>query len=134
MIWLVCGGRTYGVPTDRTPEDLARTDEERTLLFIHLDALHHIEPVTCLVHGAAPGADSLAKEWADLRGISSFGFPADWATHGKAAGPMRNQRMLDEGKPNVVIAFPGGRGTADMTRRARAAGIPVVLISKGTAE
>lgn len=53
-------------------------------------------------------------------------FPADWHRDGKAAGPIRNRRMLLEGMPDLVVAFPGGRGTADMVRRARAAGIEVV--------
>jgi len=51
---------------------------------------------------------------------------ANWAELGRKAGPIRNQQMLDEGKPNLVVAFPGGRGTADIVRRARAAGIEVV--------
>ena len=50
-------------------------------------------------------------------------FPADWKVRGRAAGHIRNQQMLDEGRPHLVVAFPGGRGTADMVRRARAAGI-----------
>jgi hypothetical protein len=45
--------------------------------------------------------------------------------HGRAARPIRNQRMLDEGKPDLVVAFPGGRGTTDMIRRAERAGVPV---------
>lgn len=44
---------------------------------------------------------------------------------GKAAGPIRNQRMLDDGKPDRVLAFPGGRGTANMVKLAKAAGVPV---------
>lgn len=78
-----------------------------------------------IIHGGAPGADTLAFEWVETFGGRQRVFPADWQKHGKAAGPIRNQRMLDEGKPNLVIAFPGGRGTADMVRRARAAGIEV---------
>jgi hypothetical protein len=49
----------------------------------------------------------------------------DWKRHGPAAGPMRNQRMLDWG-PDLVVAFAGGKGTADMVRRARAAGVDVI--------
>lgn len=80
---------------------------------------------TVIIHGGAPGADSLAGEWADLWSLRSEAFEADWQAHGSAAGPIRNQRMIDDGKPDLVIAFPGGRGTADMVRRARAAGIEV---------
>lgn len=53
-------------------------------------------------------------------------FRADWEQCGRQAGPLRNARMLAEGRPDAVIAFPGGKGTADMVRKARAAGLPVV--------
>lgn len=55
-------------------------------------------------------------------------FPADWAAHGRSAGPLRNARMLAEFKPDVVIAFKGSRGTQDMVSRAEAAGIRVVKV------
>ena len=47
----------------------------------------------------------------------------DWKKYGKKAGPLRNQQMLEEGKPDLVVAFPGGNGTADMVRRAKKANI-----------
>ena len=53
-------------------------------------------------------------------------FPAEWDKYGVSAGPIRNQKMIDEGKPDLVFAFPGGRGTTDMIRRAAVAGIRVV--------
>jgi len=53
---------------------------------------------------------------------------AKWSKHGRAAGPIRNQEMIDECKPDLVVAFPGGRGTADMVRRAKAAGIRVIEV------
>jgi hypothetical protein len=53
---------------------------------------------------------------------------AEWETLGRKAGPIRNERMLTEGKPDLVVAFPGGRGTAHMTRLAREAGVEVVEI------
>jgi hypothetical protein len=56
-------------------------------------------------------------------------YPADWARHGNAAGLVRNQQMLDDGKPDLAVAFPGGKGTADMVRRARKAGIPIKIIA-----
>ena len=52
-------------------------------------------------------------------------YPADWDTHGRGAGPIRNKQMLEEGKPDLVIAFPGGKGTANMIGQAKEAGIPV---------
>lgn len=111
---LVCGGRAYG---------------DRAQLFEILDSAHAANPIACLIHGAARGADALAAEWARVRGVLDAPYPADWARKGRAAGPIRNQRMLDEGKPDIVIAFPGGRGTADMVGRAERARVPVVHVS-----
>ena len=97
-------------------------------LFRELDALHTARGVTAIISGCARGADTLGIEWAEARGMEVARFPADWETHGRAAGPIRNQQMLDDGKPDLVIAFPGGRGTADMVRRARAAGVELILL------
>lgn len=80
---------------------------------------------TVLIHGAANGADKAAAALAIGRGMDVWPYPANWKVDGKAAGPIRNQRMIDVGKPDLVIAFPGGRGTEDMVRRAKAAGIEV---------
>ncbi|WP_312313127.1 SLOG family protein [Sphingobium yanoikuyae] len=107
---LICGGRTFN---DQVA--FARVMEGR-------------EP-SVIINGGAAGADRLARMWAGYRAIATFTFPADWERMGPSAGPRRNQRMIDEGKPDLVIAFPGGRGTADMIRRARAAGIPVIVAS-----
>jgi len=107
---LVCGGRDYA-DADRLAEVL-----DRVL------AKHKI---TCLIHGGATGADELAHHWAINRGLEIEVFHADWNRDGHAAGPRRNARMLAEGKPDVAVAFPGGRGTADMVRRLIAGGVAV---------
>lgn len=83
-----------------------------------------------IIHGGALGADEGAKRWAESENARAICFKADWKKHGKAAGPMRNQRMIDEGKPDIVVAFPGGRGTADMIRRAEAAGIRAIKLTE----
>jgi hypothetical protein len=67
----------------------------------------------------------MAFNWAKDRGVEVLEFSADWKTHGKSAGPMRNRQMLNDGQPTAVVAFPGGRGTADMIRAAKAVGLPV---------
>lgn len=80
-----------------------------------------------VIHGGAQGADTMAGLWAKARGLRVEVYPADWRKHGKAAGPIRNQQMVDEGKPTDAIGFrmPGtSAGTDDMTRRLVAAGIP----------
>lgn len=93
-----------------------------------LDGMHKQDPITCLIHGAAAGADHLAYLWSQLAHVPEASFPAQWTMFGRSAGPLRNSQMLHEGKPDVVVAFPGGRGTADMVRQAKAAGVPVYEI------
>jgi YspA, cpYpsA-related SLOG family len=116
---LVCGGRHY--------DDRKKMD--RVLRFIDT----HKGPIKTLIHGAARGADSLAAAWAKDTGLDEFGevlaFPADWNKHGVAAGPIRNLEMLLDGKPDLVVAFPGGNGTKNMIHLARKYGVPVQIIS-----
>lgn len=85
--------------------------------------LSEVKP-TVVIQGGAPGADRLAAKWADINGIPLVTYPALWK-QGKKAGPIRNAFMLADSRPDLVIAFPGGSGTADMVSRAEAAGIPV---------
>lgn len=113
---LVCGGRHYN-----------NRDHIHNVL-CDLDAL--VGPIACIIHGCASGADSEAYIWSQMACAYHAPFRADWRTHGKAAGPIRNQRMIDEGKPDLVVAFPGGRGTADMVRRARSAGVEVRVMGE----
>lgn len=83
-----------------------------------------------VVHGGATGADAIANAWAFAqraagREVYVECYPAEWAKYGKAAGPIRNQKMLMETSPDLVLAFPGGKGTADMVARAKCCEIPV---------
>jgi hypothetical protein len=86
------------------------------------------------IFGDAKGADFLTRVWLKRMFRRGYAekyyqeFKADWKKHGPAAGPIRNQQMLDEGKPDLVVAFPGGRGTADMVLRAKLAGVPVIEV------
>lgn len=88
-------------------------------------------PDVDLIHGGARGADSLAGEWAKLAFITPEVYKADWKRYGKRAGPIRNAQMLAEGKPDIVVAFPGGTGTAHMVKIAKDAGLEVVEITNG---
>lgn len=85
-----------------------------------------------LVHGAARGADSIAAKIASEMGWLIEAYPADWQKHGKKAGPIRNQVMLDLGMPDMVLAFPLPQsiGTFDMIRRAENAGVPVRVVGQ----
>lgn len=85
-------------------------------------------PDLFLIEGGAKGADTFACEWAVVNWVRGKTYEANWEKHGKAAGFIRNQQMIDEGKPNMAIAFPGGSGTADMIQRALLANIPVLRI------
>lgn len=114
MRLLVCGGRHY---------------DDRATVYFTLDAIHKATPVSVVIHGSAPGADTLADSWAQERLIPCQRFPAAWTMLGRAAGPIRNARMLTEGKPDAVLAFPGNDGTADMVRKARSAGVPVTVVA-----
>lgn len=102
---LVCGGRNFN---------------KRNFVFRCLDSfLDHNPSINCVVHGAATGADSLAGEWARSRNIEERPYPADWKKYGKRAGYLRNEEMLFKEKPDVVIAFPGGKGTENMVQIAK---------------
>ncbi len=103
---LVCGGRTFN--------DYEWMNE----VLSSLTDIHE-EKITTVIHGCASGADTLAGQWARENNIPVVEFPANWSMHGKAAGPIRNKQMLVEGKPDVVVAFPGGVGTANMVRQAK---------------
>lgn len=90
----------------------------------------HYGPFTHVIQGGATGADAIAKRWAELCRIPTTEYRAAWQKYGKLAGPLRNQRMLDEGKPDLVLALPGGRGTADMVMRATVSGLPVIDVDR----
>lgn len=80
---------------------------------------------TVLIQGGARGADSIAKQWAESKGIHVVTIDALWDYHGKSAGDKRNQAMIDIMRPDYCVAFPGGYGTADMVRRCKANHITV---------
>jgi hypothetical protein len=110
---LVCGGRNF---------------EDHKLLSSVLDELHAQHVFTVVIHGAARGADRLADGWALYNKIPPYRFHALWKSKGKAAGPIRNRRMLEKGKPDLVVAFPGGAGTKDMVSAALGAGVKVLRV------
>lgn len=114
---LVCGGRDYNDWDNAHGFLLAK---HRKLNFSHV------------IHGGARGADELAGRFAEMYLIQEVVCPANWKMLGKGAGPRRNAKMLGL-CPDLVIAFPGGRGTANMVEQASAAGVEVVTAFEANA-
>jgi len=110
---LVCGGRDFN---------------DAEFIFSELDRLHAQYHFVTVIEGAARGVDSIAGAWARARGVNLVEYPADWANEGRHAALIRNERMLREGKPDLVIAFPGGNGTAHTCWHAEKSGIQVVKL------
>lgn len=109
---LIYGGRDF-VPEQRHWDML---DE----LFADFDVAEEV----VVISGRARGADTFGEDWAQQNGAVVDLYPADWKTHDKAAGFIRNQQMLDSGV-DYAVEFPGGNGTADMRRRLEKAGVPI---------
>ena len=82
-------------------------------------------PDAVLVHGGARGADRIAARIWRARGLPTEEHPADWPRHGRAAGPIRNQQMVQAGA-DVCLAFiqDHSRGATDCATAAEYAGIP----------
>ncbi len=104
MKLIIAGGRNYRL-----------SDEDRQ----ELDRI----PISEVVSGGAPGADAGGELYAKDHCLTVTRFPADWRTHGKAAGPIRNRQMAEYA--DGVALFPGGRGTDSMFAEATKAGIEI---------
>lgn len=98
---LVCGGKDF-----KDYKHLCKV----------LDTLHREQPFSIVIQGASRGATTLAKKWADERGVTYLKFTANWNKWGKRATYLRNKRIIEEGKPDLVVAFPGGHATERMLR------------------
>lgn len=109
---IVCGGRDY---------------QNSAAVNARLDEIHAKTPIEAVIHGNASGADRLGGIWANTRGVKCWPVSAQWSKFGRAAGPKRNQQMLGMGV-SLVVAFPGGRGTRDMVKRAEKAGVSVISV------
>jgi len=120
---LVTGGREFNNDEGMLDDALDRVDQLATAAGLAM----------VVVQGGASGADHIACVWADNQDPPKQCITehADWRAHGRAAGPRRNQLMIDKHHPDICIAMPGGKGTADMVRRCQAAGIPVFLWTRG---
>lgn len=125
---LVCGGRDFGWKVNSNRQKTVNKEEVEYLankLDVLRSAIKEIGRNLIVIQGEAQGADAWAKKWADINNITTLDFPANWDAYGKGAGFIRNKQMLDEGKPDLVIAFRGGKGTAMMIDIAKKANVPV---------
>ena len=119
---LVCGGRHF--------DDNSLFNTKMRLVWEMVEARSGEEIL--LIQGGCPtGAEAMARRWADSHGVAYVTVPARWEKEGKAAGPIRNDKMLTDWRPNLVLAFAGGRGTKDMVDRARKAGVEVQEVTEG---
>lgn len=107
----ICGGRDY---------------TNHTKVYEVLDYAYERKPFT-LISGGATGADMIGIQWAKARGAHCEVYPAKWKTHGKSAGPIRNLEMIASGI-DVLVAFPGGRGTEHMIASCTKKGIKVLRV------
>lgn len=130
---LVCGGRTYGFRINQQTGKEETIFEDVDFLFKALDALYEKYKSLHIINGAAKGADKWSSLWAEDymafgANVTLSNYPADWKKHRKAAGFIRNKQMLDEGKPDLVLAFPGDKGTKMMCEIAEKAGVKVIKL------
>lgn len=113
---LVTGGRKYS---------------NRKLVYAALDRLYNSDYIgrMTLIEGGAKGADRLAQDWANQAHIDVdlITCEADWDRYGLSAGMRRNKDMANL-KPDVCIAFLGGRGTQNMVDLCRERNIKVHII------
>ena len=102
----------------------------QALVWYELDKVHHLRRITTIIHGGARGADAIAHGWAVTNNILTSMYPALWKDYGKAAGPIRNQQMLDEARPDLVVAFlsPKSVGTLDMLASAKKVGVQTYTV------
>jgi hypothetical protein len=83
--------------------------------------------ITCIISGGAPGADRIGETWADIHDLPCKRYTADWNTHGKKAGPMRNSEMAENADALVAVWDGKSRGTKDMILKAKRRGLRVFV-------
>jgi hypothetical protein len=104
-----------------------------------LDLLHEVSGgISEIIEGGAAGADVRAGEWSERRlGKKATVVKAEWGKysaglkHGQKnpAGIIRNNQMVAM-KPDIVLACPGGPGTAHMVAASKKAGLKVIFLEK----
>lgn len=109
---LICGGREFNRPDAM----------HSALMMMHIRYGFDV-----IIEGESPGADAMARDWAQLHGIEVWPFYADWELFGDRAGSLRNSKMLRDARPTLGVAFPGGVGTHDMIGKLVRAKVPTFV-------
>jgi hypothetical protein len=112
---VVCGGRA---------------NSARGIVDQELTKLHRRENVTLVSHGCSGAYASAIESWARSQGIAIVRYPPNWELFGQQAESLRNTFMLQDSRPDLVVAFPGGHATSDLVRRAIIADIAVLKVPK----
>lgn len=127
---LVCGGREFGNLVGLKREHPDYPEKEKEFMFVMTklgelaakyspsqDPFQDWDPDGLeIITGGASGVDSIATQWAEANGVTNRVYKADWSKNKKSAGPIRNRKMYDTEKPDMVVSFPGGAGTSDMVK------------------
>ncbi|MGN8021155.1 DUF2493 domain-containing protein [Phyllobacterium sp. 22229] len=116
MRLLISGGRHFDVAE-------AILDE--------LNRIHAACPVTVLIHGGLPALGSVAEDWARQNDVHIVRYPANWSLLGKQADTKRNRFMLEDSRPDALLAFPGGKHLQELVQQAHARHIPVITAYAG---
>ena len=103
---------------------------DKTKAFYCLNKIHSTVGISCIIQGEARGADTIGRKWANFYNIPHEDYPADWVNYGKSAGYIRNKQMRDEGRPDIGVECPGGRGTAMMRQLLIEKTIPVLTLEE----
>lgn len=99
--------------------------EYRDLVSFELAKLHRRCRVMVLIHGGLGGVCAAAEDWARRAGVHVVRYPPNWVRYGKTAEAVRNRFMLEDARPDLVTAFPGGPHTLDLVRCALRARLAV---------
>lgn len=133
MRYLIFGSRTFGVVQDyQDDQDIILAQNQKILLKRTMDSI--VKEVSFGIVGGAKGADTLGELWLVANRVPFQVFMAEWDKYGRTAGPRRNRRMIDEGKPDIAVGFIDYRhraevspGSSNMMQQCRNNNIPVEI-------
>ena len=118
-----------GVSGTRKWYDYKNFSEVMTMVFLALQEAYMLDrEEMAVVSGGATGVDEMAEAWAKEMNLPMFVIKPDWKRWGKAAGPIRNSKIVELADTLVAFSTPNTTGTMDTLKKARKKGIPVFQI------